>query len=539
VIAADPEWMDLAAAAGHEVRAVSALTHRELRGAEAVVVRAADAWARLRTWRLGGLSVGVVVVDERGDSPDDRTRLEPVVVLRRRDRPGFVEALERLRVGEAPARVVLATGTADFHRQVFERVDGTLVHLTGLEARLLAYLAARSFRVVGRDELQEQVWGYRRSMPTKAVEASVGRLRKKVEQDSLVTIRGEGYRAVRVAPPREVGSPSLQALRAAVTLLVQHGRPDEARGMLAQLERDRAPDDVRTLAEGKLLRARLLQEGLDREAALREVEGALALADEHGWPALAAEACCTGASLLRLLGQRALAVAWADRAEALFGAAGDEVGTARALAIRSELAPPAEGLLLAARAVALLDRADLAERFGLAAFALRATLRTRLGTAYRREGRREEALVHYLAAAQAFTAQGRSGAAGEVLAAVGTLRAELGDDAGAERAFAEALAAAPTGTRPVVDVSLARFALGQGRFEQAYEHASHALAGVGDPSAPQAVWVTLTMAEAALALGDLEQARAWFGRAHPGSDSPQHDAEALRARLAAALAPSG
>ena len=182
MIAADPEWMDLAAAAGHEVRAVSALTHRELRGAEAVVVRAADAWARLRTWRLGGLSVGVVVVDERGDSPDDRTRLEPVVVLRRRDRPGFVEALERLRVGEAPARVVLATGTADFHRQVFERVDGTLVHLTGLEARLLAYLAARSFRVVGRDELQEQVWGYRRSMPTKAVEASVGRLRKKVEQ---------------------------------------------------------------------------------------------------------------------------------------------------------------------------------------------------------------------------------------------------------------------------------------------------------------------------------------------------------------------
>jgi two-component system response regulator MtrA len=78
--------------------------------------------------------------------------------------------------------------------------DGTVIPLTPLEFDLLAALARRPRHVFTRDQLLEQVWGYRHAADTRLVNVHVQRLRAKVERDPerpdiVVTVRGIGYKA--------------------------------------------------------------------------------------------------------------------------------------------------------------------------------------------------------------------------------------------------------------------------------------------------------------------------------------------------------
>lgn len=222
MIAADAELLPLARALG-EVRGLDGLPVAALKGAELLLIAAPRAWERVRAWRAAGVAVGVVVVG--ATAPEDRARLEPVVVLDVADPAALVRARARLAAAEAAGTVALAGGVADLNRSVFRRDDGGEARLTGLETRLLAYLSARAGRAVGHAELQEQVWEHPRALDTRAVEVAIMRLRRKVEADpakpvSLLTVRGEGYRVVRRAPaelpeaPRGRG-PLLAALVAA------------------------------------------------------------------------------------------------------------------------------------------------------------------------------------------------------------------------------------------------------------------------------------------------------------------------------------
>lgn len=77
---------------------------------------------------------------------------------------------------------------------------GVSVSLTPLEFDLLAALAKAPWRVFSREELLEQVWGYRHAADTRLVNVHVQRLRSKIERDPenpslIVTVRGVGYRA--------------------------------------------------------------------------------------------------------------------------------------------------------------------------------------------------------------------------------------------------------------------------------------------------------------------------------------------------------
>lgn len=75
-------------------------------------------------------------------------------------------------------------------------VDGRDVSLTATEFDLLAYLMAREDRVVAREELLEQVWGYRSAVDTRTVDVHVAQLRHKLADASPIrTVRGAGYRA--------------------------------------------------------------------------------------------------------------------------------------------------------------------------------------------------------------------------------------------------------------------------------------------------------------------------------------------------------
>lgn len=75
-----------------------------------------------------------------------------------------------------------------------------VLNLTPLEFDLLLALAKRPSQVFTREELLDEVWGYRNAADTRLVNVHVQRLRAKVEKDPenpeiIVTVRGIGYRA--------------------------------------------------------------------------------------------------------------------------------------------------------------------------------------------------------------------------------------------------------------------------------------------------------------------------------------------------------
>ncbi len=76
------------------------------------------------------------------------------------------------------------------------RVKGQPIRLTTTEFNLLAYLIRHRGRVLSRDRLLEQVWGYRYGGTTRTVDTHVQRLRDKLgnEANCIETIRGIGYK---------------------------------------------------------------------------------------------------------------------------------------------------------------------------------------------------------------------------------------------------------------------------------------------------------------------------------------------------------
>jgi two-component system OmpR family response regulator len=93
--------------------------------------------------------------------------------------------------------LVLGDVTIDFGEQrIVGR--GPSVPLSRRECELIQYLAERRDRVVYRDELLREVWGYPESPMTRSVDHAIARLRKKVEVDPhrprfIHTVHGNGY----------------------------------------------------------------------------------------------------------------------------------------------------------------------------------------------------------------------------------------------------------------------------------------------------------------------------------------------------------
>lgn len=87
---------------------------------------------------------------------------------------------------------------------------GEPVKLTRLEFKTLKYLAQNPGRVIARDELLNQVWGYENYPCTRTVDNHILRLRQKLERDAcrplhFRTVHGVGYKFLPqcAAPDRE------------------------------------------------------------------------------------------------------------------------------------------------------------------------------------------------------------------------------------------------------------------------------------------------------------------------------------------------
>jgi len=136
---------------------------------------------------------------------------------------------------DRPDVLRLELGALDLRLGELRTADGVR-KLTTKEVALLRYLADREGQDVPREDVLRDVWGYRRSVITRAIDTTLQRLRAKVERAPrqprhLLTVTGVGYRFEGLAE-RVAG---LAPITAAADLFV--GRQAELRqlgGLLGQ-----------------------------------------------------------------------------------------------------------------------------------------------------------------------------------------------------------------------------------------------------------------------------------------------------------------
>ena len=73
-------------------------------------------------------------------------------------------------------------------------VNGEPLRLTSLEYRMLHYMIMHQGRVISRTELVEHLYDQDFDRDSNTIEVFVGRVRKKIGQDRIETVRGLGYR---------------------------------------------------------------------------------------------------------------------------------------------------------------------------------------------------------------------------------------------------------------------------------------------------------------------------------------------------------
>ena len=90
--------------------------------------------------------------------------------------------------------------SADFTRMEVTR-NGQPIGLTAQEFKTLKFMAQNAERVISRDELLNEVWGYQNYPSTRTVDNHILKLRQKLEKDPsnpvhFRTVHGMGYKFV-------------------------------------------------------------------------------------------------------------------------------------------------------------------------------------------------------------------------------------------------------------------------------------------------------------------------------------------------------
>jgi DNA-binding response OmpR family regulator len=108
----------------------------------------------------------------------------------------------RRRAMVTPAAETFSFGDVkvDFTKMELTR-DGVPVQMTSQEFKVLKFMIHNAGRVLSREELLNQVWGYKNYPTTRTVDNHILRLRQKLEKDSanpmhFRTVHSAGYKFV-------------------------------------------------------------------------------------------------------------------------------------------------------------------------------------------------------------------------------------------------------------------------------------------------------------------------------------------------------
>ncbi len=159
---------------------------------------------RLREWS----AVPIIVLSARGQEPDKVAALDAGADDYLSKPFGVGELLARMRVAlrhgarvdEASVESTLTVGDLQIdlgRRRVL--VQGTEVHLTPIEYRLLAALVRHAGKVITQRQLLREVWGPNAEDQSHYLRVYMAHLRRKLEKDPaqpryLLTEAGVGYR---------------------------------------------------------------------------------------------------------------------------------------------------------------------------------------------------------------------------------------------------------------------------------------------------------------------------------------------------------
>jgi DNA-binding response OmpR family regulator len=108
------------------------------------------------------------------------------------------KAVERFKSPSGGSTVAFGDVTVNFPAMEALR-KGEPVVLTAMEFKTLKYLIQNARRVISRDELLNEVWGYENYPSTRTVDNHIMRLRQKLERDPsrpahFRTVHGAGYK---------------------------------------------------------------------------------------------------------------------------------------------------------------------------------------------------------------------------------------------------------------------------------------------------------------------------------------------------------
>ena len=166
-----------------------------------------DGVSILKSWRAAGRDTPVLILTARDtwsekvagfDAGADDYVTKP---FRMEEVLARVRALIRRAAGQASAELTCGPVTLDT-RSGRVAVNGEPVKLTSHEYKVLAYLMHHCDTVVSRSDLIEHIYDQDFDRDSNTIEVFVGRLRRKIGDDIIHTVRGLGYR-LSEAPARD------------------------------------------------------------------------------------------------------------------------------------------------------------------------------------------------------------------------------------------------------------------------------------------------------------------------------------------------